>query len=71
MVGRLDGEDIGVDPRIICDLSFCGKPNVWIPEQGHSRLQQYHQLQQDQSDPLQVVDLDYLDVYVHRVLQQV
>ena len=29
MVGRLDGEDIGVDPRIICDLSFCGKTSKW------------------------------------------
>ena len=29
MVGRLDGEDIGADPRIICDLSFCGKTSKW------------------------------------------
>ena len=29
MVGRLDGEDIGVDPRIICDLSFYGKTSNW------------------------------------------
>ena len=29
MVGRVDGEDIGAAPRIICDLSFCGKTSKW------------------------------------------